>query len=129
KGEEHERAKPPPGLPVRPGWRGTSMILAVTTTYYGNLVVAGIAVGAVYALYGLGITLIYKASKVPNFAHAATGMVGAYVFFKFWDHATVLNHHRLQHPELSFKVPFFGGFHKWIPPMFPMWAALLRSMY
>ena len=40
-------------------------------TKFFSLLQDGLALGAVYALYGLGITVIYKATKVPNFAHAA----------------------------------------------------------
>src|SRR5205085_11639543 len=48
--------EPAAGAP-KPKSGGAHMILAVTATYYGNLVTGGIAIGAVYALYGLGITL------------------------------------------------------------------------
>ena len=39
--------------------------------FYLNVAVTGLAVGAIYALFGQGITLIYKGTRVPNFAHAA----------------------------------------------------------
>jgi branched-chain amino acid transport system permease protein len=38
-------------------------------------------VGA-YALLGLGITVIYQASRVLNLAHGAMAMVGAYVTYE-----------------------------------------------
>jgi branched-subunit amino acid ABC-type transport system permease component len=52
--------------------------------YWAQLAVSGLFAGAVFALYGLGITMVYKSTRVPNFAHGATGTVGAYVFFKSW---------------------------------------------
>src|SRR5437867_5563377 len=52
--------------------------------FWTNVVVGGLAAGAIYALYGLGITLIYKSTRVPNFAQGAVGAIGAYVFYKSW---------------------------------------------
>src|SRR5438552_1930149 len=42
-------------------------------------VIAGLAVGAVYALSGVGLVVLYQASGVLNFAYGATGAVGALV--------------------------------------------------
>jgi len=42
--------------------------------------VLGLGIGAVYALLGSGIVLIYRGSGTVNFAHGAFAMVGAYVF-------------------------------------------------
>ena len=53
--------------------------------YWAQLVVSGLFAGAVFALYGLGITMVFKSTRVPNFAHGAVGTVGAYVFFKTWE--------------------------------------------
>lgn len=50
-------------------------------TYALQLVVAGVAIGSVYALIALGIVLIYKCSGVVNFAQGAYAMVGAYVTY------------------------------------------------
>src|SRR2546425_12799196 len=45
-----------------------------------NTVVAnGLVIGAIYGLVALGITLVYKKSRVLNFAHGEVGMVGAFV--------------------------------------------------
>ena len=44
--------------------------------FWVNVIVGGCFAGAIYALYGLGITLIYKSTRVPNFAHGAVGAVG-----------------------------------------------------
>jgi branched-chain amino acid transport system permease protein len=43
------------------------------------LSVAGVSLGAVYALLALGFVVIFKASGVVNFAHPGLLMVGAYV--------------------------------------------------
>lgn len=43
--------------------------------------VNGIALGSVYSLVALGLTLVYGVLKVPNFAHGALYMVGAYVCY------------------------------------------------
>lgn len=90
--------------------------------FYLNVAVAGLAIGAVYSLFGLGITMIYKATKVPNFAHAAIGAIGAYVFFKTWDEAD------LQIPHLTFQVPFTSWIWQADPPALPLVASLLLSL-
>lgn len=41
----------------------------------------GLVIGAIYGLVALGITLIYKKSRVLNFAQPEVGMVGGFVFF------------------------------------------------
>jgi len=41
--------------------------------------VNGVALGSVYALVALGLTLVYGVMRVPNFAHGALYMAGAYV--------------------------------------------------
>lgn len=93
-------------------------------TYYLNLLIAGLALGAVYALYGLGITVIYKATKVPNFAQAALGVVGAYVFFKTWSGQKP----RLHEQRVTFKVPFAGWAWRFVPPHLPMWGSFLAAL-
>src|SRR5258708_9131015 len=39
--------------------------------------VAGLAVGAVYAISGVGLVLLYRATGVLNFAYGAMGAIGA----------------------------------------------------
>ena len=90
--------------------------------FYLNVAVTGLSVGAVYALFGQGITLIYKGTRVPNFAHAAIGTVGAYTFVKFWD-AT-----NLQDPTLRFQLPFTHLTWRPDPPALPFVAALLIAL-
>lgn len=44
-----------------------------------QLVVSGIANGCIYALMALGMTLLYRSTKVVNFAHGALFMMAAFV--------------------------------------------------
>ena len=48
-------------------------------TYLLQLVFAGIALGCIYALIGLGFSIIFKASGVVNFAQGELLLVGAYL--------------------------------------------------
>lgn len=41
----------------------------------------GLVIGAIYGLVALGITLVYKKSRVLNFAQPEVGMFGGFVFF------------------------------------------------
>jgi branched-subunit amino acid ABC-type transport system permease component len=92
--------------------------------FWVNIVVGGLFAGAIYALYGLGITLIYKSTRVPNFAHGAVGAVGAYVFYKTWDgaHKAIHIHHA------RFQIPWTHL--SWHPtyPSLPMPLALLLAL-
>jgi branched-chain amino acid transport system permease protein len=47
--------------------------------FFLNLAVTGLVVGSVYALVAMGFVLIFKASRVVNFAQGEFLMVGAYV--------------------------------------------------
>jgi branched-chain amino acid transport system permease protein len=47
--------------------------------YFIQLLFAGIAQGCIYALIGLGFSIIFKASEVINFAQGELLLVGAYV--------------------------------------------------
>jgi branched-chain amino acid transport system permease protein len=48
-----------------------------------QLLLTGVALGAGYALGGLGFVLIYKATGVFNFSHGQLTMAGAYFFYMF----------------------------------------------
>ncbi len=39
----------------------------------------GLTIGSVYSLVALGLTLVYGILHIPNFAHGALYMLGAYV--------------------------------------------------
>ena len=49
--------------------------------YYLHLLINGLVVGSIYSLVALGFVIIYKATKVVNFAQGELLMVGAYVCF------------------------------------------------
>jgi branched-subunit amino acid ABC-type transport system permease component len=44
-------------------------------------VIAGLTIGSVYGLAGVGLVLTYKTSGVLNFAHGALATISAYVFY------------------------------------------------
>lgn len=46
-----------------------------------NLLVTGVASGAVFALLAIGVVLIYRVSRVINLAHGAIGVFATYVFW------------------------------------------------
>ena len=48
---------------------------------YASLVVQGIVQGAIYGLLALGFVVIFRASKVLNFAEAGIGAAAAYVLY------------------------------------------------
>lgn len=50
-------------------------------TLFLQQLVNGIALGSVYGLVALGLTLVFGVLRVPNFAHGALYMVGAYVTY------------------------------------------------
>jgi sulfate-transporting ATPase len=51
-----------------------------------QFVVLGLGSGALYALSGQGLVLIYRGSGVVNFAQGAVGMAGAFVFYWLTGH-------------------------------------------
>ena len=56
-------------------------MLAVTVSEFNNQLVIGVITGAVYGLVALGLVLIYKSSRVFNFAQAEFGTVATYALF------------------------------------------------
>ena len=46
--------------------------------------ILGLGTGASYALIAQGIVVVHRGSRVLNFASAAMGMFGAYVFYQLW---------------------------------------------
>ena len=57
--------------------------MEVTPSLVALQLVTGIALGAVYALLALGLSLIFGMLAVVNFAHGAFFMVGAFVGLYF----------------------------------------------
>lgn len=45
-----------------------------------TVMVLALATGSVYALFALGLVVIYKGSRIINFAHGEVGMIGTFVF-------------------------------------------------
>ena len=46
-----------------------------------QLVLTGIQVGSIYALVALGVVLLYRTSKILNFAHGELSLIAAFVAF------------------------------------------------
>lgn len=57
-------------------------MLAVSGRLLAQDLVNGLFLGAVFALLGIGVVLIYKSSGVLNFAHGAMAMFSTYVYFE-----------------------------------------------
>lgn len=55
----------------------------VNLTLVLELILVGIAFGALYSLAALGIVLIYKTTGVLNFAHGAIGMFSTFIAYEF----------------------------------------------
>lgn len=55
--------------------------MASQVLYFLELSVSGLAVGSMYALIALGFVLIFKATKIMNFAHGEVIMVAAFLCF------------------------------------------------
>src|SRR5687767_12448297 len=55
--------------------------------YFIELVVSGLAIGAIYGLVAMSFAVIYKATGIVNFAQGEMGMLTAYTT---WSLATVL---------------------------------------
>lgn len=49
--------------------------------YFLQIMVSGIVVGSIYALAALGLVLIYKSSRVANFAHGQIIAAGAFITY------------------------------------------------
>ena len=63
--------------------------------YYLQLFINGLVVGSIYSLVALGFVIIYKATKVVNFAQGELVMVGAYMCFSL---------------TVQFHIPFIWAF-------------------
>jgi branched-subunit amino acid ABC-type transport system permease component len=50
---------------------------------YVSAIISGLAVGGIYAIIGVGITQIFKVTRVLNFAHAGFVLWGAYLYAQF----------------------------------------------
>ena len=50
-------------------------------SYFFQIVVSGTVVGSIYALAALGLVLVYKSSRVANFAHGQIIAAGAFITY------------------------------------------------
>jgi len=55
----------------------------LNTGLFLSLTILGIVNGAMYALGAMGIVLVYKTTRVLNFAHGAIGMAATFVAYQF----------------------------------------------
>jgi len=55
----------------------------MTTHYFLQLLISGLVIGSIYSAVALGFVIIYKATRVVNFAQGELLMVGAYVCYAF----------------------------------------------
>ncbi|KRT72967.1 MAG: inner-membrane translocator, branched-chain amino acid transport system permease protein [Deltaproteobacteria bacterium CSP1-8] len=55
----------------------------MTFHYFLQLVISGLVIGSIYSAVALGFVIIYKATRVVNFAQGELLMVGAYVCYAF----------------------------------------------
>ncbi|NOX35667.1 MAG: branched-chain amino acid ABC transporter permease [Deltaproteobacteria bacterium] len=51
-------------------------------SYFFQIIISGIVVGSIYALAALGLVLVYKSSRVANFAHGQLIAAGAFITFE-----------------------------------------------
>jgi branched-chain amino acid transport system permease protein len=49
-----------------------------------TVIVNGFFVGLVYGLLAVGLVVVYRGSRIINFAYGETGMLGAFVFSELW---------------------------------------------
>ena len=49
-----------------------------------RVLVDGLFVGLVYGLLAVGLVVVYRGSRIINFAYGETGMIGAMVFSELW---------------------------------------------
>jgi branched-chain amino acid transport system permease protein len=55
----------------------------MTFQYFLQLVISGLVIGSIYSAVALGFVIIYKATRVVNFAQGELLMIGAYVCYAF----------------------------------------------
>lgn len=60
-------------------------------SYFFQIVISGIVVGSIYALAALGLVLVYKSSRVANFAHGQIIAAGAFIAYALtvWMHIPI----------------------------------------
>jgi branched-chain amino acid transport system permease protein len=61
--------------------RGRRVILGHPSSFWLGLILNGIAIAGVYALFGAGLTMIFGAARIMNFAQGDVFMIGGYACF------------------------------------------------
>src|SRR5688572_12484277 len=54
-----------------------------------TVITNGFFVGLVYGLLAVGLVVVYRGSRIINFAYGETGMLGAFAFSELWIGARV----------------------------------------
>ncbi|HKB40615.1 MAG TPA: hypothetical protein VKD72_29585, partial [Gemmataceae bacterium] len=68
------------GFPFLVGtWYGTVRWDAVWLGYLGTVVFSGFLQGGVYAMFAVGLTMIFGVMRIINAAHGEMVMMGAYL--------------------------------------------------
>jgi branched-chain amino acid transport system permease protein len=75
-------------------------------THFIEILIRGLMLGSVYALVGMGLTLVWGVVGIVNIAHGEFVMLGAY--FTFWAFS-LLHLNPLVSVALSVPVFFYGG--------------------
>lgn len=61
-------------------WSNGSSTRAPAVRLFAVALISGVVAGSIYALAALGLVIVYRATRVLNFAHGAMGMFATYVF-------------------------------------------------
>jgi branched-chain amino acid transport system permease protein len=61
----------------------TAVLLAAGSTKFLQLLVAGVALGAIYALVALGFVVVFKSTGTINFAHGGFVLLGVYLTYNY----------------------------------------------
>jgi branched-chain amino acid transport system permease protein len=62
---------------------GPTLVAAGGGTKFLQLLVAGVALGAIYALVALGFVVVFKSTGTINFAHGGFVLLGAYLTYNY----------------------------------------------
>src|SRR5690606_40530552 len=68
-------------ISVRPLAQGPAVLedLATLMGTFIQVIVSGLSIGSIYALVALGIVLLYRTTRILNFAHGDIGVLGTFI--------------------------------------------------